>query len=186
MPRLCSLVLELRIPDEANPEAVWPPGLPQDTKFPWPELGELTVANAHPDDELFAHLPQGLRTLALPSCPCKSVKECLWACEHRYLLLHIFYLLAVLDMLSVPERCPTPGLTRLGIKYGADQRDCDLVRYLPGHRTSEAFLSNSLSVSAEGRNGGFRGKSRHCFVKCSWSLKSAVASQEDVVRPSCR
>ena len=43
---------------------------------------------------------------------------------------HFLPPVTTLDLLSVPERCSTPRLTRLGIEYGADQRDYDLVRYL--------------------------------------------------------
>ena len=89
------------------------------------------MALPQPGDELFAHLPQGLRTLALPSCPHKCVKEWLWACEGRYSWFpHTFHLLTALDLLGVLERCLTRELTRLEIEYGADERECDLLRYL--------------------------------------------------------
>ncbi|PIL28328.1 hypothetical protein GSI_09479 [Ganoderma sinense ZZ0214-1] len=132
MPNLRSLALELRIPDDGDPEAVWPPGLPRSTKFPWPELEHLTVANPHPDDELFAHLPQGLRTLSLPSCPRKCVQEWLWRYEHRYGLFdHTFYVLKASDLRGVLERCSASGLRHLEIEYDADATECDLLRYLP-------------------------------------------------------
>lgn len=131
MPRLRSLALELRIPDEDNPQAVWPPGLPYDTTFPWPELDELTVANPHPADELFAHLPPGLQALSLPSCPRKCVKEWLWTFERRYSLFpHTFYLPKASDLLGILGRCSASGLGHLEIEYGADEREGDLLRSL--------------------------------------------------------
>ena len=133
MPRLQSLVLELRIPDDGDPQAVWPPGLPRGTQFPWPELEELTVANPHPADQLFAHMPPSLRKLALPSCPRKCVEEWLWLCEDLYPLLpHTFYSLKASDLLGVLERTgrSTSRLERLEIEYDADERESDLLRYL--------------------------------------------------------
>ncbi|KAM5544854.1 hypothetical protein V8D89_001752 [Ganoderma adspersum] len=131
MPRLRSLALELRIPDDGDPEAVWPPGLPHGSTFPWPELEELTVTNPHPADELFAQLSPGLLTLALPSCPRKCVKEWLWRYERQYpLFQHTFYLLKASDLLGVLERCSPSGLRHLKIEYGADERESDLLGYL--------------------------------------------------------
>ncbi|KAM5544065.1 hypothetical protein V8D89_002251 [Ganoderma adspersum] len=131
MPRLRSLVLELRIPDEGDPEAVWPRGLPPGMTFPWPKLEELTVANPHPADGLFAHLPPSLRKLALPSCPRKCVEEWLWLCEDLYPLLpHAFYLLKASDLLGVLERSPISRLEHLEIEYDADEKETDLLRYL--------------------------------------------------------
>ena len=133
MPRLQSLVLELRIPDDGDPQAVWPPGLPRGTQFPWPELEELTVANPHPADQLFAHMPPSLRKLALPSCPRKCVEEWLWLCEDLYpLLTHAFYSLKASNLLGVLERAgsSTSTLRHLEIEYDADERETDLLRYL--------------------------------------------------------
>ena len=131
MPHLRSLALELRIPDHADPEAVWPPQLPHRTKFPWPELEELRVANPHPADELFAHLPPGLWALALPSCPRTCVKEWLWVREGLYPLFpHTFYLLKASDLLGILERCSPSELRHLEIEYGVDEREGDLLRYL--------------------------------------------------------
>ncbi|KAM5544835.1 hypothetical protein V8D89_001733 [Ganoderma adspersum] len=131
MPRLRSLTLELRIPDDGDPEAVWPPRLPHGTTFPWPELEELMVTNPHPADELFTQLPPGLQMLALPSCPCKCVKKWLWRYEHQYpLFQHTFYLLKASDLLGILERCSPSGLRHLKIEYGADKRESDLLRYL--------------------------------------------------------
>ncbi|KAI1792100.1 hypothetical protein LXA43DRAFT_972700 [Ganoderma leucocontextum] len=121
MPRLRSLALELVVPEDAVPEAIWPPGLPPDTTFPWPELEELTIANPDPDDELFAHLPSCLRTLALPSCPRK--------CRTLLVPAH-FHLISASNLLGVLERCSASGLQHLEIEYGADGRECDLLRHL--------------------------------------------------------
>ncbi|KAI1792107.1 hypothetical protein LXA43DRAFT_1134782 [Ganoderma leucocontextum] len=131
MPKLRSLALELVVPDDAAPEAIWPPGLPPDTAFPWPELEELTIANPDPDDELFAHLPPCIRALALPSRPRRCVKEWLWKYERRYHLFpHTFHLMTASNLLGVLERCSASGLKRLEIEYGADERERDLLRYL--------------------------------------------------------
>ncbi|PIL28098.1 hypothetical protein GSI_09749 [Ganoderma sinense ZZ0214-1] len=162
MPKLRSLALELRIPDDGDPEAVWPPGLPRGTKLPWPELEHLTVANPHPDDEFFAHLPPGLRTLALPSCPRECARDWLWACENPYCLLaHTFHLLPASRLLDVLKRCSASGLRHLEIEYGADEREHDLLRFL-----AAAFPGlSSLSIYR------YRGS------------RETVVCVEDVVRP---
>ncbi|KAI1792110.1 hypothetical protein LXA43DRAFT_887974 [Ganoderma leucocontextum] len=131
MPRLRSLALELVVPEDAIPEAIWPPGLPPDTAFPWPELEELTIANPDPDDELFVHLPPCLRTLALPSCPRKCVKEWLWRYEpRRQWFPHTYHVLSASNLLGVLARCPASRLNHLEIEYGADEKECDLLRQL--------------------------------------------------------
>nr|VWO95468.1 CifB [Ganoderma boninense] len=136
MPHLRSLVLELVVPDDTSPEALWPRGLPRDTQFPWPELEELTVANPHPDDKLFAHLPESLRMLALPACPRKCVQPWLWRYEdgrHWFPRPPTFHLPSASDVLGILERCPAASrsrLTRLEMEYGADEGEGDLLRYL--------------------------------------------------------
>ncbi|PIL28115.1 hypothetical protein GSI_09766 [Ganoderma sinense ZZ0214-1] len=135
MPHLRSLVLELVVPEDASPEAIWPPGLPQSTEFPWPELEELTVANPHPSDELFTHLPPSLRTLALPACPRKCARPWLWQFEdgrHWFPRVPTFHLSLGSDVLGILERCSRSAsrLRHLEIEYGADEREGDLLRHI--------------------------------------------------------
>ena len=131
MPKLRSLALELVVPEGAAPKAIWPPEILSATTFPWPELEELTVGNPDPNNKLFANLPPCLRSLTLPSCPRKCVKEWLWRYEcGRHLFPPTFHLISASNLLRILERCSASGLSNLEIEYGADEREYDLLRHI--------------------------------------------------------
>ena len=63
MPQLQSLRLYLAHPARLTSQPIWPDSLPG--TFPWPRLEHLTISNPHPEDQLWAHLPRTLKSLAL-------------------------------------------------------------------------------------------------------------------------
>ena len=180
-PRLRSLVLELVVPEGAGPEAIWPPGLPVPTAFPWPEFEELTVANPDPNDELFANLPPCLRSLALPSCPRKCVKEWLWRYKRGcHWFPPTFHLMSASNLLRILERCSASGMKSLEIEYSADEREHDLLRHLASSFPSITSLTFYRYRRSE--------ESVVSVVSCvvyyrRWSLRNSILSQEDIARP---
>ena len=181
MPKLRSLSLELAVPDGAAPEAIWPPGLASDTIFPWPELEGLTVANPNPNDELFANLPPCLRSLALPSCPRKCVKEWLWRYERgRHWFPPTLHLISASNLLRILVRCSASGLRSLEVEYSADEREYDLLRHLASSFSSTTSLTFCRYRRSE--------ESVVSVVSCvvyyrRWSLRNSILSQEDIARP---
>ena len=121
MPGLRTLHLLFANPEKLSPQPIWPRGFP--AAYPWRKLEELTVTQPHAEDELWCHLPSGLRYLSLRCWPRRSM---ILANHHEYGLLSQLKLgwhtplLSTAEMYGVLLSCNTPNLTYLDIEYRAD------------------------------------------------------------------
>ncbi|KAI0668228.1 hypothetical protein C8Q78DRAFT_283779 [Trametes maxima] len=141
MPHLQILSLALTLAGESTPQAIWPGGY--DIEFPWPQLVSLTVSYPDPSDQLYSHLPSGLRRLAIRCYPRHYV--------HR-ILDHIFDCLdwvsplpSSTTMLLILRQCKTPAITELDVEFKAAASESDDIALF--HHISAAFpLITHLTV----------------------------------------
>ncbi|PIL28350.1 hypothetical protein GSI_09501 [Ganoderma sinense ZZ0214-1] len=141
MPRLRKLALELTLAQgpltltEAPP--LWPRAHAHRATFafPWPDLTHLSLSHPRADDEVFAHLPLGLRALSLCCCPHKSEKPFLdldSTVPHGY--QYQYPVLGASEMLGILQccQCRTPQLAHLALEYNANgrEREDELLRHV--------------------------------------------------------
>lgn len=124
MPALTSLVLELA--QNLEHQAIWPKGL-DISPFPWPQLETLVVSYPHPDDQLYRHLPRGLRRLSL----------CCWPRHYHHPIQYNRFtlmtrnwhspILKSSEMLRILQQCDVPELQQLDVEFIADKEDTTLL-----------------------------------------------------------
>ncbi|KAI0649524.1 hypothetical protein C8Q79DRAFT_517953 [Trametes meyenii] len=135
--RMCLLrVLSLKIMHsfKYQPGPIWPSGY-NFSRFPWPELESFTVTWAHPDDQVFGHLPSSLRHLSIRAWPR------LYTLTHKLEELSMKAIVFNLppwkltapsssDTLQVLRRYHGVQLDRLELEYLVDQDDITMFRYI--------------------------------------------------------
>lgn len=142
MPNLRVLKLELAYSSEAGPQPIIPPGWTGGC--PWPNLEVLMVSNPHPDDELYANLPDSLQELSIRCYPRHYVLECPETEEFDVMEMNRWgsSLLTSAEMLRVLRRCGV-SLTRLRhleVELAASSEDIGLFRHIAAAFPSLAFL----------------------------------------------
>lgn len=141
MPNLRILKLELAQRCGAGPQPICPPGWAGGC--PWPNLEVLTVASAHPDDELFAHLPGGLQELTIRCYPrhfaldAPKTQEAAIAEHQRW----DSSLLTSHELLRIFRRCGTlVCLRHLDIEFATSSEDTALLSRIATAFPSLRFL----------------------------------------------
>ena len=129
MPRLRKLALTFPQPIDLPRQQIWPAGAGV-SKFPCPDLEDLSVSYPHPDDEFYAHLPSTLRHLTLRCWP----RHYLHLLEHDRTEMKKFGwyspILSSSEMLRILRRCPSHGLHRLEVEFEEDESGRDLFSYI--------------------------------------------------------
>lgn len=142
MPNLRILKLELAQSKRAGPQYIFPPGWTGGC--PWPKLEVLLVANPHPDDELYDHLPSSLEELTLRCFPryytvngpkthdVYNMERNHWAVS----------LLTSTEMLRLLRRCggSLVRLQYLDMEFAASSEDAPLLRHVAAAFPSLTFL----------------------------------------------
>ena len=125
MPELRTLHLLFAHPKGLPPQPIWPRGF--SATYPWPNLKELTITHPHAEDELWTHLPLGLRYLALRCWPRRSM---VFAdrLDPESLLSQLDLgwhtpLPSTAEMHTILRSCNIPNLTYLEIEYWADHAE---------------------------------------------------------------
>ncbi|KAH9849107.1 hypothetical protein C2E23DRAFT_840881, partial [Lenzites betulinus] len=142
MPNLRVLKLELAHSSESGPQRICPPGWTGGC--PWPKLEVLTVSNPHPDEELFAHLPDSLQELTIRCFPRRYAVAYSWAREIK--IMHEYGWGLTLptsdELLRLLRRCGTSlvRLRRLDIEFAASSEDIGLMRHIATAFPTLAFL----------------------------------------------
>ncbi|KAI0641500.1 hypothetical protein C8Q79DRAFT_1014426 [Trametes meyenii] len=139
MSNLRVLKLDIAVPNGHKNWPVWPSSIPitfndRSTDSPWPDLKYLSVSFPHPNDELYAHLPRGLRTLSLRSLPHYWQHRIGWSWGSRAMgqimrrLGWSYPIPTASEALSILQRCRTPGLSQLQLEYRIDDEETALLR----------------------------------------------------------
>ncbi|KAH9849113.1 hypothetical protein C2E23DRAFT_738028 [Lenzites betulinus] len=142
MPNLRVLKLELAHSSESGPQRICPPGWTGGC--PWPKLEVLTVSNPHPDEELFAHLPDSLQELTIRCFPRRYAVAYSWAREIK--IMHEYGWGLTLptsdELLRLLRRCGTSlvCLRHLDIEFAASSEDIGLMRHIATAFPTLAFL----------------------------------------------
>lgn len=142
MPNLRVLKLELAHSSESGPQRICPPGWTGGC--PWPKLEVLTVSNPHPDEELFAHLPDSLQELTIRCFPRRYTVAYSWAREIRIMDVYGWGLTLPTsdELLRLLRRCGASlvRLRRLDIEFAASSEDIGLMRHIATAFPTLAFL----------------------------------------------
>ncbi|KAI0363402.1 hypothetical protein BV20DRAFT_1031398 [Pilatotrama ljubarskyi] len=123
MPKLRVLELMFPYPSHTLPQAIWPPDC--DVTYPWPDLERLTVSFPRVEDQLYAHLPSTLRSLALRYVPHLACSR--WSPDQSKLPWRV-PLLPSRDLSCILNSCNISALEDLEIEYHQDQSEGDLLQ----------------------------------------------------------
>ncbi|OJT12155.1 hypothetical protein TRAPUB_11304 [Trametes pubescens] len=142
MPNLRVLKLELAYSSEAGPQCMFPPGWTGGC--PWPNLEVLAVSNPHPDDELYANVPDSLQELTIRCYPRYYVPDGPETQESMAMKMNRWGSspLTSAEMLRVLRRCGVSlvRLRHLEVELAASSEDIGLLRYIAAAFPSLAFL----------------------------------------------
>ncbi|KAH9937879.1 uncharacterized protein BXZ73DRAFT_44727 [Epithele typhae] len=134
MSRLRVLVLDLI--DDPNCETappVWPHHISMSKSFPWPELERISISNPTPSDQVYAHLPQTLRSLSLRPYPHHCValwkkRKFTYTLRHDDPRLHS-PLPSAETVQRILDSCSSiTGLRELSLEYRADGTEQEMFR----------------------------------------------------------
>lgn len=130
MHSLHTLVLELALPVGLGRQLLWPKAT-NVTAFPWPNLRTLLVTYPHPDDEIYSRLPATLCSLSLRCWPRHYIMRELPAEALEYVLKWHSPILTSSELLSIVRRGQSDHIVDLDIEYEQDEREEELLFFLP-------------------------------------------------------
>ncbi|KAI0671346.1 hypothetical protein C8Q78DRAFT_1028433 [Trametes maxima] len=129
-------VLSLKIMHsfKCRPVPIWPSGY-DFPRFPWPELQSFTVTWAHPDDQVFDHLPSSLRHLSIRAWPhlynlTQKLKELSMKVMVSSLPPWRLTAPESSNVLRVLRRCRGMQLDRLELEYLVCEDEITMFRYI--------------------------------------------------------
>ncbi|KAI0634081.1 hypothetical protein C8Q77DRAFT_725574 [Trametes polyzona] len=132
MPALRVIELLFSLPEGVDPQPLWSRELREGS--PWPDLEELTISFPCTDDDVYAHLPSGLRALTLRYFPHlhdyweSRTREVNFTGQAESEWHHPRSNPS--DLLRILGRCNVPGLKCLEVEYHADDGESSLLSYL--------------------------------------------------------